>query len=67
MICTDVSFGSAVLSISSFGGKQYCCDVCANDVTKACCPTMDENGYVRAAPRPRTGGKRKESRILIPP
>lgn len=52
MICTDISFGSAVLSIAAFGGKAYCCDICANDDTKACCPTMDKNGYVRAAPRP---------------
>ena len=46
LLCTDVDFEGATLSVANLGGTKYCCTVCSDDNKKLCCPSKDVEGDV---------------------
>jgi hypothetical protein len=48
-VCTDIDFDTADVTVSNFGADKYCCNICSNDASLLCCPTLDEDGSVARA------------------
>ena len=42
LVCTDIDFEGAELTVSNLGGSEYCCNVCPHNAQQLCCPTKGE-------------------------